>query len=767
MTRRIIFVVCLLALLLWLKPFSWVLPSRLLVNPLGFSRAVYSSKGDLLRLSLSSDEKFRLWTPLESISSSMIDATLAQEDKWYYYHPGVNPIAILRAININVFGNGRSGGSTITMQVARMRYGLRTRSISGKLMQCLFALGIEAVFSKKQILEAYLNLAPYGGNIEGVGAASLVYYSKRASALSNFESLTLAVIPQRPSNRIPSEGSHLASLLSARERLLARSGHEGQGVGSLDLSSVRDRRELPFLAPHFTQRLISENSQLIAIESELELDLQRIVESAVSSYAQKNHKLGIQNISVVLAELPNMEVRSYIGSADFWNRDILGQVDGIKSRRSPGSALKPFIYALALQRGIIHPGSVLADTPFARANYNPENFDKDFLGPISATDALIRSRNTPAVSLLNQIGADSFRDFLLSAGIKGLKESSFYGLSLALGGVEVRPDELLAMYGMLANGGVLKPLRFVKNKNDSGSQERLLSPEASYLVMKMLGENPKPLSMFDSESTMHNVAVAWKTGTSFGFRDAWAVGIFGQYVMVVWIGNFDSSPNPAFVGRDSAGPLFFTLIDAISKVRRFSEPLVNKELNVKKVQVCAVSGELPGPSCSKKKMSWFIPGVSPIKSCTIHRKITVDPHSGLRTCAASPALGEEKIFEFWPSHILDTLSKGGIGRVRPPTWSPECSGDRIDGFAPLIISPDPSLSYSLVTPDASIPLSASSDGESRRIFWFADDQLVGVQEGSPIFWKPAPGRYVVRAVDEQGRAQSVLINVAAEHSLGG
>ena len=756
------FVVLSLTAFLLIRPLSFVLPRSLLVNKTGFSQAIYDRQGTLLRFSLSSDEKFRIWTPLHEIPESVQQATLAQEDAWFYFHLGVNPFSLVKALFSTMSSGKKIGGSTITMQLARLRFGIRTRSILGKIKQIIAAIGLELTFSKNEIMEAYLNLAPYGGNIEGVGAASQIYFGKIPSRLTNAESYTLSVVPQHPNQRAPNKKAGLIEIAAARERLLKRADENSPTAEESErVISNTTKKDLPFFAPHFTQRLLKSFPLESRIKSSLDLGIQRRIERITWQFIEKNKKIGIQNASVMILEYTSMKVRGYVGSAEFFNDQILGQVDGVSARRSPGSALKPFVYGLALDQGLIHPGSMLKDTSFSKAAYNPENFDREFMGPLSATEALIRSRNLPAVFLLNQLSTETFYNFLQRTGVGQLKEPKFYGLSLVLGGVEVRMDELSKMYAMLANGGVLRPLHFLESENDiSQKGSQLLSPEAAFLTLKMLEENPRPSDMVDSTSTKRNFSVPWKTGTSFGFRDAWAVGIVGEYIVAVWIGNFDGKSNPAFIGREAAGPLFFNIADSLDANTRLFDSWSRPGLNIRKVNVCSVSGELPGPFCKTLKASWFIPGKSPIHTCEIHREITVDQKTGLRLCLHSHEEGIKEIFEFWPSDLLKLFRDAGIARRVPPAFSSECRADRGVGMNPLISSPDAHLEYVVSDQRTTVPLSAITDAESKKVYWFVDDSLVGVAApGETFLWAAPSGTFLVRAVDEQGRANAVTVTV--------
>ena len=375
-----------------------------LLTPDQFGRAVYDRDGALMRLTLSPSQSYRVFTRLEDISPQLIVATLDYEDKHFYRHPGVNPVALVKAFAFTyVSQEGRRGGSTITMQLARLTWGAESRSVGGKVAQIAHALQLEWLYSKHDILEAYLNLAPYGGNVEGVGAASLVYFHKRPSALSLPEAMALAVMPQSPTRRTPGEMTEPPALRAARLKLAAISlaEHPEMRPESLALESpltLFTTRQLPFTAPHAVNRALSSHvGQALGLTIDQSMQLQ--VERLVSQYVARKKTAGIDNATVLVVDVETSEVLAHVGSADFFDSAIEGQVDGASAPRSPGSTLKPFVYARALDDGLIHPLTLLKDVPMRFGSYNPENFDSKYLGPMSATEALVRSRNVPAVDL--------------------------------------------------------------------------------------------------------------------------------------------------------------------------------------------------------------------------------------------------------------------------------------------------------------------------------------------------------------------------------
>ena len=744
-------------------------PAEPLSARLAHSTAIYAQGGELLRLTLAADEQYRLWLPLAEMSPRLPEAVQLYEDRWFRWHPGVNPAALLRSAFATYVDDARQGGSTITMQLARRLYGIDSRSVPGKLRQIAAALWLEARHSKHDILEAYLNVAPYGGNIEGVGAASLIYFHKRAQELTLPEALTLAVIPQNPRRRVVRHAPDLpqqlpAALADARERLwqqwLARHPEDAHYAADMTLPlRTRSTAQLPFRAPHLTDLVLREQGGSAAeIRTGLDLRLQGTLERAIRQYVEANRNIGVRNASAMLVDTRSMQVKALVGSADYFDASIDGQVNGTAAKRSPGSTLKPFIYALALDQGVLHPHSILKDAPTAFGPFSPENFDGRFVGPISAQDALVRSRNVPAVAVSAKLSRPGLYDFLKEAGVAKMASESHYGLALALGGGEVTMDELARLYAMLANRGTLRPLAYTADdESDPAQSLRLLSEEAAFVTLDMLAANPRP----DTGAPAAR-AVAWKTGTSWGFRDAWSAGVFGRYVLVVWVGNFDGSGNPAFIGVKAAAPLFFQIVDSLrSQQLDPPEPPRVPPHNLSRIEVCAASGDLPNEYCPERLSTWFLPGKSPIRPSTLHRAVFIDTRTNQVICAPNEYTRRE-IHEFWPSDMLRLFREAGMPRREPPR-APDCSGTTLanEADAPQIVSPLRGVTYT-VRLSKPAPLALRAERTQRgELFWFANQGFVArAGAGESVAWNPAqPGRYVLRAVDDAGLSDVRTVDV--------
>ena len=759
-TRRVIIIP--VALLVLIR----VWPHRPLQDQVPQSVSIWSADGELLRATLAADDQYRLWTPLNQMSPALVDAFQFKEDRWFYWHTGINPVSIVRAAGSNWRGRGRQGASTLTMQLARLLYHLNTRTPMGKVKQAAAALWLEARYSKHNILEAYLNLAPFGGNIQGVGAASRIYFGKPPAEIDLGEAITLAVIPQRPASRA-GRGAQQSGLLAARTRL-ANSWQQSNVTDSerrqLELPVLPQAdRSLPVHAPHFADAALRASPSLSGpVHTTLDAGLQRLVERQIARYLEQYGERGIHNVATLLVDYRDMSVKSWVGSADYGSQEIHGQINGVLTKRSPGSTLKPFIYALALDQGVLHPRTVLRDAPTSFGPFTPENFDGTFVGPIPAEDALIRSRNIPAVWVTTQLRQPDLYQFLETAGVGRLKPESYYGLALALGGGEITMEELAALYAMLANQGIMRPIRIMADQQQREGV-RLLSPEASFITVDMLSHNPRPGDDASLAPT-GRWPIAWKTGTSWGFRDAWSAGIVGPYILVVWIGDFEARGNPSFVGADAAAPLFFRIADALNlqkpdEIVKLPEP----PPGVSKVSVCAESGDLPNKYCPQTVETWYIPGKSPIRVSQLHRAVTIDISTGRPACPPyAPNATREEVFEFWPSDMMKLFREAGMPRRNAPAI-PNCAADESSDI-PKIATPLRGVTYTLrhKAGASTIPLEASTAADVDSVFWFDGAALIAkstVTHGA-IPWTPADdGVHLIRVIDDHGRTAERDVNI--------
>ncbi len=726
---------------------TWVFLPKPDLYPAGltFSQQVFDADGKLLHLTLTADGKYRLPARIDEIAPMAVRATLEKEDRRYLSHVGVDLRAASRAAWGIVTGQRLGGGSTLTMQYARARWGLNTRSLWGKAVQSFRAIQLERHYGKRELLEAYLSLAPYGGNVEGIGAASLVWCGKPAKELSEREAIALSVIPQSPTQRRPRMGLN-PRLATAQVRLLAQLRDE---VSEADAQFTLTPATIPRQAPHLSRRLLSASPDAAEARSTVIASQQAIIERVMNEFLARWGHRGLRNAGAILVYAPTREVRAYVGSAAFLDAEISGQVDAVTARRSPGSTLKPFIYALALDAGLIHPSTLLDDAPRQFGGYDPENSDRSYLGPIPAAEALRRSRNVPAVELLGQLPNGGLDHFLRASGARLGRPAGEYGLSLALGGAELSLEELAVLYAALASDGSARPLRFVQSAKEADATPRLLSPAACSLTLEALrgGAANAPRGL------------AWKTGTSHGFRDAWACGIFGDHVLCVWIGHFDGKPMPGLFARDTAAPLLFEMVTRLALTNPAPQ---SQPANVVDTRLCSESGMVAAPCCPHTRMGPFIAGISPIFVCDVHREVYLNDQ-GLRVSPGNPA-GRLAVREFWPAHRLEQFRRAGLPRQSPPEWAPG-ENTLVATKPPQIISPQAPLTYVLQPRDpekSSIPLRAKTAPGVQRIHWFAGSQYLGSASPSqPLMWSPQPGRWTVQATDDAGHIASVAVTVSA------
>ena len=485
----------------------------------------------------------------------------------------------------------------------------------------------------------------------------------------------------------------------------------------------------------------------------------------IRQFVSDHRRQGVRNATAILVESRDQAVKALVGSADYFNASIHGQVNGVHASRSPGSTLKPFLYGLALDQGLIQPMSILKDTPQAFGAFQPENFDGRFAGPLTAQDALIRSRNVPAVWLASQLRQPSLHGLLQRADIRGLRGEEHYGLALALGGGELTPAELAKLYLMLAGDGQMHSLRWTR-EDESQVGPQLLSPQAAFMVRDMLRHNPRPDGL-PADARGRNWPVAWKTGTSWGFHDAWSAGLVGPYVLVVWVGNFDATPNPAFVGIRTAAPLFFRIADALPLALPEVQPTADRPPEgLSRVEVCTASGELPNRWCPQTRKTWYIPGVSPIRVSDLHRPVWVDRQTGNAACPPyDKATSELQVFEFWPTELQRLFAAAGLPRRTPPDLPSACKPIQTldERDTPRFTSPLTQVTYSLrlSQPSELIQLSANAANDARTLFWFADQTLLGQstpQQG--LSWRPEhSGKFQLRVSDDLGRSSSRTLRV--------
>ncbi|TQI74117.1 penicillin-binding protein 1C [Bosea sp. AK1] len=534
------------------------------------STVVLDREGRLLRPFLTADGRWKLPVTGDDVDPRYLAMLKAFEDKRFDDHRGIDPLSMLRAAG-QMLMNGRvvSGGSTLTMQVARLLEPRKERTLAAKLRQAVRAIELERRFDKARILDLYLTLAPFGGNLEGVRAASFAYFGKEPKRLSTAEAALLVALPQSPETRRPDRFVEAAR--KARERVLERVEQAGLATSD-EVAAARNepiptaRRPFPNLSPHVAEQAVAE----APAERVQKLSLDARLQTALEGLARER-SLGLNpqvSIAILAVDNETGEIRASVGGVDYFAAERAGSLDLTRALRSPGSALKPFIYALAFDSGIAHPETMLEDRPARYGIYIPENFDMTFQGMVSARKALQFSLNVPAVELLSAVGPQRFLSRLRDAGISIAmpRDSAAPGLAVGLGGVGITLQDLTRAYVGLARGGEMLPLRFRQEATPSGPAPRLVEPVAAWYVADTLLGAPPPLNAVPGR-------IAYKTGTSYGYRDAWAVGFDRKHTIGVWVGRADNGAVPGLVGRAVAAPILF---DAFARLgidpRPFPQP---------------------------------------------------------------------------------------------------------------------------------------------------------------------------------------------------
>jgi penicillin-binding protein 1C len=523
------------------------------------STEVQSRDGVLLRAFTTRDGSWRLRTDPSAVEPRYVAMLLEAEDRRFRDHPGIDPAALLRAAG-QWIGNGHivSGGSTITMQVARLLEPHR-RSLSGKLHDLVRAVQLERRYSKDEILGIYLTLAPFGGNLEGVRAASLAYFGKEPAILTDAEAALLVALPQSPTRRRPDRHPEVAT--RARDRLLARltdmnaiDGVHAQEAMATEV--VTPRRPFPAVAPQFAADLARHAAPGAHIRSSIDARIEAQVESVVArETGDLDRSVGV---AVLVADNKTRAIRAFVSGRGPESDGAF--LDLTQTRRSPGSALKPFVYGMAFDSLMLHPETLIEDSPLDIAGYEPQNFDREWHGTVTARKALQQSLNVPAIRVMERVGPDRFVARLRQVGVTLRLPPGKPGLAVALGGVGINLRDLTMLYTALADGGKIAPL--TGEENTATIECPFLGPVSAYYLRRILEQSPAPDGVASPYLT-EGRAIAFKTGTSYGFRDAWAVGYSGAYTVGVWVGRVEGSPRPGAFGRNTAAPLVFDVFGVL------------------------------------------------------------------------------------------------------------------------------------------------------------------------------------------------------------
>ncbi len=729
-----------------------------------YSKVIYAKDGTMLSAYLSKDDKWRMQAHLNEISPYLIEAILAKEDNWFYWHPGVNPVSVIRAFIQNIITGKRvSGASTITMQVARMlEPGGRT--YLKKIEEMFRAFQLEFHYSKKEILEIYLSMLPYGGNIEGIKAASYIYFNRSPDKLSLAQAILMAVIPNDPNN-LRVDRNYL-NALRMRNTWIKKFMLEGVFKKS-DLSDalaepvISGRYTIKNKAPHFCQ-YVSQNFIGNEIQTSLVPSIQQTAEKLLLNYVRRIKAKQVSNGAVIIIDNKANSVAGYCGSADFNDYNSSGQVNGITSVRSPGSTLKPILYSLAFDRGLLTPQMKLLDLPTDINGYEPENYDLKFHGEVSAKFALANSLNVPAVRLLQKVGINKFLSMLGKGGFTDIAEhKKLLGLSVILGGCGVRLEQLAGFYTVFANKGILYPLNYLASgKKNINISSRLFSPGAVYLTSQILTSNERPDFPVEFLSYTNLPKIAWKTGTSYGKRDAWAIGYNPDFTIGVWMGNFDGTGAPKLSGTEMAVPLLFELFNSIDyKPKKL---WFDKPEDVLERKVCSETGLLPTKYCTSLITDYYINKISSNKKCNLYRAVYVSNDEKISYCTECLPGSGYKIVAYpnYDPELTLWYLRNKIPFKRQPPHNPFCIA-RFSGEGPKILSPTADYDYYIEKGSSEqIMLMAASDPLTAIQYWYINDKFFAkTKPGNKLFFTPTSGNVKVTCLDNLGRKVTIKTDI--------
>ncbi|PUA27535.1 MAG: penicillin-binding protein 1C [Cellvibrio sp. 79] len=776
-------------LLLFCLSVGWLqfssLPASLYSTP--YASLLLARDGSLLGASIAADQQWR-FAPIEQLPDKYKNSLLLFEDRHFYRHPGINPLSIARALRGNISaGKITSGGSTLTMQLARL---LRQetyraeeknsgRTLGNKIQEAALALKLEWRFSKEDLLIHYTSHAPYGGNIVGLRAAAWRYFGRSPEYLSWSESALLAVLPNSPALIHP--GRQRDVLLQKRNRLLQRL-HAQHYFSDLDLQlallePLPERPQvLPQLAPHLLPTLKQKSPEQKVFNSTIDPQLQQLANQIALRHSNRLVNDGVNNIALVLVDHQSMQTLAYVGNEAFQNKiSAAPSVDIVQRPRSTGSILKPLLYGLMLQEGELAPTSLIADIPTQINGYNPKNYDRSFRGAVPAQFALAHSLNIPAVRMLRDYGIGRFQEKLQAMGMTSLfRPADDYGLTLILGGAEGTLWELTGIYARLAasarDGEINQSaMQVLIEKNNSGllQVKPVFNQGSAWLTLQALIEVARPGNDNYWRDFAGSQTIAWKTGTSYGLRDAWAIGSNGRYTLGVWVGNAGGEPATFISGQSSAAPILFDMFDALPKVNWFAKPAHALKI----ISVCKDDGYLAGGQCEAMDME--IPRSSHFEKITpYHRIIHVDKDEQFRVhnrCETVSNMQSANWFLLPPTQEFYWRQHHSEYRTLPP-WRRDCLADsaQVDDDNPMeLIYPQAhSRIYIPVDLDGKrsrVVLKAVHRDAAATLYWHLDDEFLG--ETKVFHEREAslePGVHKLLVMDKNGYKLERRFNVIGE-----
>jgi len=732
-----------------------------LPDKIEYSTLVTDNKGELINAYLTKDEKWRMKTELDEISPLLRKTIIAKEDKYFYSHPGVNPAAIARAAIKNMLRLKRvSGASTITMQVARaLQPG--NRNIWSKVRESFRAFQLEWKYDKDEILQLYLNLVPYGGNIEGVKAASLLYFKKNPDHLSLAEITALSIIPNRPSSLVI--GKNNDRIVAERNRWLQKFAAEKvftrkEIEDALAEPLTATRNIVPHYIPHLAYKLKKQGNHLI--QTTIDLNSQLKTEKIVEDYIRAQRLRNIKNAAVVIIDNKSHKIITYLGSSGFSDTADGGQVNGAHAIRQPGSTLKPLLYAMCFDEGLLTPKTIITDVPVNYEGYAPENYDKKFNGYVTTEYALEHSLNIPAVKSLKLLGHEKIIFKLSACNFKQIqKDQRKLGLSMILGGCGTSLEELTGLFSAFASDGVFISPSYLQD-DSIRQQTKVASPAASYIINEILSKINRPDFPLNWSATEKMPKIAWKTGTSYGRRDAWSIGYNKNYTIGVWVGNFSGVGVADLSGANIATPLLFRIFNTVdydNDKEWFQQP---EDCDVR--QVCSVTGLMPADHCTHLITDYFIPLVSSAKSCNNQQELLLSADEKMSYCRSCvPQNGyKKKWYKITEADMQAWYGENGIVYQKIPTHNPDCELI-FKGNAPVIVSPSNGTEYLINKKDPEpLQLVCKTANDVSKVYWYVNNQFYkSCNAGEKQFFVPDEGPVKISCTDDKGRNRDITITV--------
>lgn len=724
-----------------------------------YSKVIYDNKGQPLRIFIAEDEQFRFSPQLNVLPQKYMIALTEFEDRYFNWHPGVNPFPVVRAFLQNIAKGKRvSGASTITMQTARLS-NPQPRNYWNKVKECFLAIRLTIYYSKQEILEMYSAHVPMGSNVVGVESAAWIYFKSSLMEITWAQAALLAILPNAPS--LLNLESKRPLLLKKRNRLLRRLREQSHISDSELLTSIKEplpsgQKYLPFFAPQFTQKKAKHKS--FHIHTTLDRQVQKSVEELAEPYSQKMKNLGIHNLAVLVVDTKSGEVKSYLGSQNYFD-PLQGQVDGVKARRSTGSLLKPFLVERILKQGPFTLDSKIQDVPTHYGAFSPQNAHKNFRGLADLKETLVHSLNVPSIRLLNYYGVEKFYFDLQRWGLKGLfRMPSEYGLPLILGGAEASLWELVQMYTHLANYGDAKWLvdqpEAIRNP-----KSQLMDSLASYQVIETLSQLYRPGSEFYWQD-FGSEQIAWKTGTSYGQKDAWAIGLNPKWVVGVWVGNFTGEGNAESGGAKTAAPLLFQVLRTLQPAEEwFSKPFAGETM-----KVCSQSGYMASKHCLTTKSIEIPTERSKHLSCPYHQSFWVDDASMEQINSSCWKDKKRKKISRYilPAKVRKIFDKRGFDFDVIPKIHHECQMHSEN----TVFIEYPTYGLKIHSPvdyngqREKLILKASHSRKHGKLFWFLNNEFWdSTIDHHNLEISLAPGSYSLLVQDEEGGTAGVDFRV--------